>query len=445
MTTSGRQQKLLQKWKHKLGSWYETDFGPSRIMPMEGLRGLAIALVFLCHIQIVLLSPLSESFHSRFFLVMAQIGGTGVDLFFVLSGMLIYRAALKPGMKYGKFLLRRVERIFPTFVAVLALYIVVLQFTHTGAHYNAVGFRAQSLYILKNLLLLPGIINLPAIISAAWSLSYEFAFYLAIPILVLLLRARAWSRRSRALFWTAMIPAYLLLVHSYPGWFPSFENFDGSYVRFTLFLAGMVVEEILTSNQPERFLTRRVEWLLLVPAGLAFSALILTESKTVGLPIHGSSQHAAVRAALLVTTYTCLALLTLRSGSLLSRFFCSTPLRWTGNISYSLYLIHGFVLNAVALVVAHLSWAKANPRLAAPILILLAGAATFATTTILFLAIEKPCSLRPRARRAPSPKMNTALAQTEQADSFGSDRGGLSLVRAISSRKKTEARQVETL
>lgn len=122
MTTTGRQERI-QKWKHKLCGWYETDFGPSRIMPMEGLRGLAIALVFLCHFQIVILSPLSESFHSRFFLVMAQIGGTGVDLFFVLSGMLIYRAALKPGMKYGKFLLRRVERIFPTFVAVLALYI----------------------------------------------------------------------------------------------------------------------------------------------------------------------------------------------------------------------------------------------------------------------------------------------------------------------------------
>lgn len=414
MTTTGRQERI-QKWKHKLCGWYETDFGPSRIMPMEGLRGLAIALVFLCHFQIVILSPLSESFHSRFFLVMAQIGGTGVDLFFVLSGMLIYRAALKPGMKYGKFLLRRVERIFPTFVAVLALYILVLQFTHSGEHYHAAGFWAQSLYIVENLFLLPGIINLPAIISAAWSLSYEFSFYLAIPILVLLFRARSWSRRSRALFWAAIIPAYLLLVIICPGWFHSSENFDGTYVRFTLFLAGMVVEEILTSNRPERFLTRPVEWLLLLPAGLAFGALVLSESRTVGLPIHESPQHAAVRAALVVTTYFCLALLTLRSGSLLSRFFCNTPLRWTGNISYSFYLIHGFVLNAIVLVVAHLSWAKANPRLTAPLLFVLAGAATFATTTILFLAIEKPWSLRPRKKHAPSPAIGTALTQAEQA------------------------------
>lgn len=414
MTTTGRQERI-QKWKHKLCGWYETDFGPSRIIPMEGLRGLAIALVFLCHFQMVILSPLSESFHSRFFLVMAQIGGTGVDLFFVLSGMLIYRAALKPGMKYGKFLLRRVERIFPTFVAVLALYIVVLQFAHSGEHYHAAGFRAQSLYIVENLFLLPGIINLPAIISAAWSLSYEFSFYLAIPILVLLFRARSWSRKSRALFWAAFIPAYILLVIIRPGWFPSSELFDSTYVRFTLFLAGMVVEEILTSNRPERFLTRPVEWLLLVPAGLAFGALVLSESHTVGLPIHSSPQHAAVRAALVVTMYFCLALLTLRSGGLLSRFFCNTPLRWTGNISYSFYLIHGFVLNAIVLVVAHLSWAKANPRLAAPLLLVLSGAATFATTTILFLAIEKPWSLRPRNKRAPSPAIGTALTQAEQA------------------------------
>ena len=159
---------------------------------MEGLRGLAIALVFVCHFQMVILSPLSQSFGSRFYLVMAQIGGTGVDLFFVLSGMLIYRAALKPNMKYGKFLVRRVQRIFPTFVVVLALYIVVLEVTHKGAHYHAVGFKAHLLYIVANLLLLPGVFNIPGIISAAWSLSYEFAFYLAIPILVLLLRARSW-------------------------------------------------------------------------------------------------------------------------------------------------------------------------------------------------------------------------------------------------------------
>ena len=415
MTTAGRQWTILHKWKDRLGRWYETDFGPSRIMPMEGLRGLAIALVFLCHFQIVIMSRLSESFHSRFFLVMAQIGGTGVDLFFVLSGMLIYRAALKPGMKYGKFLRRRVERIFPTFIAVLALYIVVLEFTHSGAHYHAVGFRAQSLYIVENLLLLPGVINLPAIISAAWSLSYEFSFYLAIPILVLLLRARTWTRRSRAMFWILLIPAYLLLAYSHPSWFHSSEDFDGTYVRFTLFLAGMVVEEIVTSNGPERFLTRPTEWLLLASAGIAFCALVLSEFRTVGLPIHESPQHAAVRAGLLVATYGCLALLTLRSGGLLSRLFCSTPLRWTGNISYSFYLIHAFVLNVIALVVLHLSWTRTNPRLASALLFVPALAATYAVTTILFLAIEKPWSLRPKTKRTPSPAVGNALARAEQA------------------------------
>ncbi len=133
------------------------------------------------------------------------------------------------------------------------------------------------------------------------------------------------------------------------------------------------------------------------------------------MPIHESPQHAAVRAALIVTIYTCLVLLSLRSGSLLSGFFSNTPLRWTGNISYSFYLIHGFVLNAVALVVMHLSWVKNNPRLATPLLFVLAAAATFATSTILFLAIEKPLSLRPRNKRAHSPTMSNALAQAEQA------------------------------
>ena len=57
---------------------------------MEGLRGLAILLVFLCHYKIVILDRLSPAFSSAFFETTVQIGGTGVDLFFLLSGMLIY-------------------------------------------------------------------------------------------------------------------------------------------------------------------------------------------------------------------------------------------------------------------------------------------------------------------------------------------------------------------
>ena len=94
-----------------------------RIMPMEGLRGLAVLLVFLVHNDALFstLAPReSLTYHlSRFG---SAIGNVGVDLFFVISGYLIYGAVLKKNDHIIHFLRRRVQRIYPTFLCVFALY-----------------------------------------------------------------------------------------------------------------------------------------------------------------------------------------------------------------------------------------------------------------------------------------------------------------------------------
>src|SRR5689334_17402764 len=65
----------------------------SRMQAMEGLRGFAILLVFFCHYQDIILRHLpTGDFLGRIGAGVMEAGGTGVDLFFVLSGMLIYRA-----------------------------------------------------------------------------------------------------------------------------------------------------------------------------------------------------------------------------------------------------------------------------------------------------------------------------------------------------------------
>ncbi|HEY2847883.1 MAG TPA: acyltransferase family protein, partial [Pyrinomonadaceae bacterium] len=85
-----------------VGEWFSDKFEVSRglqgknVRPMEGLRGLAVSLVFLVH-YVALIRPWIEG-HPLLDQVadgMHTIGNTGVDLFFVLSGYLIYGILLK--------------------------------------------------------------------------------------------------------------------------------------------------------------------------------------------------------------------------------------------------------------------------------------------------------------------------------------------------------------
>ena len=67
-----------------------------QILPMEGIRGFAVFLVFLVHYVCAIEPWLLES--SSTFQVatyIRSIGNIGVDLFFVLSGYLIYGMLIK--------------------------------------------------------------------------------------------------------------------------------------------------------------------------------------------------------------------------------------------------------------------------------------------------------------------------------------------------------------
>ena len=93
---------------------------------LDGLRAAAILLVFLFH-----LTPGDDSNQGLRSLLskVADIGWTGVDLFFVLSGFLItgklLQARAEPH-RFRDFYIRRSLRIFPLYYAALAFVLLVL-------------------------------------------------------------------------------------------------------------------------------------------------------------------------------------------------------------------------------------------------------------------------------------------------------------------------------
>src|SRR5579872_6063211 len=126
---------MIPSIRAKLSDWFEisSGHGSDRFASMEGLRGLAILLVFCAHYYDIIWRDLHAHSATLSTLGDALIGagGTGVDLFFVLSGFLIYGAVLKSTFNFRKFLARRARRIYPAFLAVFALYLAISPFLHT--------------------------------------------------------------------------------------------------------------------------------------------------------------------------------------------------------------------------------------------------------------------------------------------------------------------------
>lgn len=173
---------------------------------LDGVRGMAILLVMWHHMTVFRAGNALETWYAQ----VAQLGQTGVDLFFVLSGFLITgilhdsKIALRDSARsyFASFYARRTLRIFPLYYAVLLLSLVALPYAAMLLQ-HAVGaaqaqviqqkldrFAAGSGYDLWFWLYLSNFAIaytgswLHGILGISWSLAIEEQFYLVWPLLI---------------------------------------------------------------------------------------------------------------------------------------------------------------------------------------------------------------------------------------------------------------------
>ncbi len=348
------------------------------VRPMEGLRGFAVFLVFLVH-YCTLVGPwiVGHPDLSRFAGAMHAVGNSGVDLFFVLSGYLIYGSLIARPQPFGRFMKRRVQRIYPAFLAVFALY-VALSYAMPAERKIPSDWLAASLYLGENLLLLPGLFPIEPLITVAWSLSYEMFYYLAIPLIIVAFALRARSTAWRVAFFALVATAIFAWCALFPG-----------HVRLTMFIAGILLHETMRA--------RKVE----APGSVVAATALVAALAATLLPLDGPAgfalRIAALFAGFFVVCFACFS----RPGIALARAFSVTPLRWLGNMSYSYYLLHGLALKAAfvvfAVVVGPAALAGSGASIALFWMLLPAMfASTLVPTALLFLFVEHPWSLAPK-------------------------------------------------
>ena len=369
---------------HTVSAYFRRQFELSRgggahnVRPMEGLRGFAVFLVFIVHYTTQVQPWISTASLRQFSQALHAIGNNGVDLFFVLSGYLIYGSLMARPQPFPAFMARRIRRIYPAFTVVFLAY-VALSFLMPGQGKLPAAAGPALGYLAANFLLLPGLFPIEPLITVAWSLSYEMCYYLAIPLLVVVLRLTQRRVRWRVCFFGVVAVAGLLLAATV-----------GGPVRLLMFVAGILLYEAQQSGALNAISDARSGAIGLLALVLGMLAMLL--------PIPGPPGSAA-KVAILSCAFFLLCQGCFRKASLpLPGLFAWLPLRWLGNMSYSYYLLHGLALKA-----AFMALAIVLPTSAGRDALVFWGwlpvmfALTLVPTTALFLAIERPLSLTPRS------------------------------------------------
>jgi peptidoglycan/LPS O-acetylase OafA/YrhL len=171
--------------------------GDRRYAALDGLRGVAVMLVFFVHAAG---NTAAVTFNVNFDrLQRADIATAyegvlywlfeshhGVYLFFVLSGFLIGRMWWpRPVLRYGTFAWRRTLRIYPAFLLAFLASLAM-------AFYSGTWQPPDVARVLANLLFLNGAPGASVAVFnvVTWSLFYEMTFYLVFPAIALFVLGR---------------------------------------------------------------------------------------------------------------------------------------------------------------------------------------------------------------------------------------------------------------
>jgi len=165
-----------------------------RVSQLDGVRGIAILLVLVCHLFSLQVVAHPKSI-LNYCVRATSVTWSGVDLFFVLSGFLIAGILLdhrNSSNYFQVFYLRRICRIFPLYFVLLILFVAASAAGLAGsASYHWLFHRPFPVWsyatFTQNVLMAANDDYGAHWLSVTWSLAVEEQFYIIIPLLVYVL------------------------------------------------------------------------------------------------------------------------------------------------------------------------------------------------------------------------------------------------------------------
>lgn len=398
-----------------------TDSGQTaRLRSVDGIRALAMIWIIAFHVLYFLgyaMDPHQAwAFFtgSRFGLILQA--PFGIDMLFVLSGFLIgsyvFRALRASQFSLRTYFIRRAARLMPAYLAVLALYALVLP-------YNLTHLWANVLFVNN---------YVPVAQQAmawTWTLGVEAHFYILFPLAILLVRDRRWylPLLVGALAAAFAIRAYVVIhagvtmpwmtspIFDAANYNRAFDVFyDKTHMRFGAIVCGLIVAYLYEYGTLRAFFERRAPaaLALLVAALAVLAALIVVPSYAPGVEgrvgvwfstfylIVDSYAFAAAVAYVLL-----FALAEAPHSRIVARILGARLWYWPAELAYGAFLLNPLVILGMYLFVLHpkamtLGKAVAYEALLIPL--------TYACAALLYVAIERPLRLLARRRTSRRPQ-----------------------------------------
>jgi len=281
-----------------------------RIIELDVFRGIAALIVVVFHYT-------SGSIYEN---DLYDIGVTGVELFFMISGFVIYMTISKTTSPIT-FAIHRFARLYPVYWLCVSLSIILQLFFNETSK-----VELTLVNYIANMSMFQYFLKIPDLEGAYWTLTIELIFYGFISIFLFI-------KKINFFYPFLLLILILTLINEY--YFTSFipnANYVYIYIpllaHLPLFIAGITFYKIKTLNKVNRQLIYYYGILL-----ICFFSQLIFHNHNVRLA-HVIGYHWAI-----VAYFIFFILLVHKKISLKN----VKPLIFIGSISYPLYLIHHFI------------------------------------------------------------------------------------------------------
>jgi peptidoglycan/LPS O-acetylase OafA/YrhL len=268
---------------------------PTRISSLDGLRGIACLMVVFYH-YLFRYGEIYNTYQFNYF----KDFNAGVEIFFFISGFVIYMTLPKAKNTLHFFALRSI-RLLPTYwVCLIISYSIITFFGLPGREVNLNEF-------LLNFLLFHQAFGIPNVDGVYWSLVVEFIFYFWIGVMYFFSKKYKLQIKYFFLLWLVLASIF-------------YSDLDGLLYIFNKSLILEFIPSFICGIYFYKIMNEEKSLSNIIILIISYFAILVTNEFAVFIPL------------LLLPFFI--------SSNSLSNFLSNNVLRFFGTISYPLYLVH---------------------------------------------------------------------------------------------------------
>lgn len=368
---------------------------------LDAFRGIAAIAVVMVHARHTMISIFRSSSNSLIYRLAAH-GHLGVQLFFVISGFCIANAAdgvLFKQAPIRAYVIARIKRIYPTYWAALVLAMLFSATASLAMHFGIIHsttlgseavFSQNAVWYIANFSLTAFFWGHFLLISQAWTLCYEVAFYVIVGMFITL-AVRSGGTRTLCILSHILTCACLLLLASYSKYLPF------PLVLWPQFGYGVLLFDCIKHKES---VSARIGMVTIT----LFTLSVLFSNRTPNYVEATSTIHQFIFAYLIGIILFGLY----KYDNLLLNFRLVKCLCGVGIFSYSLYLTHTMVLGIVSQGMRILGFPKQLDILI--FLFMILAAIIFAR--IFYLFFERPMLSRYKVAEIQKVQTESVISET---------------------------------